>query len=74
MKRKDLIKTIEKMDCVLICHGGKHDWYQNPDSRICQPVPRHREINESLARPALLQKRTAYAGSGVDESISLVLE
>ena len=50
MKRKDSIKSIEKMGCVLIRHGGKYDWYQNPDTRVSQPVPRHREINENLAK------------------------
>ncbi len=38
------------MGCVLIRHGGKHDWYQNPNTRISQPVPRHREINDNLAK------------------------
>ena len=50
MKRKDLIKKLEKTGCVLIRHGGKHDWYQNPVTRMSQPVPRHREIKENLAR------------------------
>ena len=30
MKRVDLIKSITKIGCVLIRHGGKHDWYRNP--------------------------------------------
>ena len=50
MKRKDLISTIEKQGSVFIRHGGKHDWYQNPKTGACQPVPRHKEINEYLAR------------------------
>jgi predicted RNA binding protein YcfA (HicA-like mRNA interferase family) len=50
MKRIDLIKTIEAFGCTLVRHGGKHDWYHNPASGISQPVPRHREINERLAR------------------------
>ncbi|MCJ7813010.1 type II toxin-antitoxin system HicA family toxin [bacterium] len=50
MKRIDLIKTLEKMGCVLIRHGGKHDWYQNPDTKMSQPIPRHQEIKESLAK------------------------
>ncbi len=50
MKRKDLIKELEKMGCILIRHGGKHDWYHNPETNISQPVPRHREINEYLSR------------------------
>jgi hypothetical protein len=33
-----------------IRHGGKHDWYQNPKSKVCQPIPRHKEINEYLAK------------------------
>ncbi|MBN1943531.1 MAG: type II toxin-antitoxin system HicA family toxin [Phycisphaerae bacterium] len=53
MKRRDLIKQIEDMGCVLLRHGGKHDWYQNPETHACQPVPRHREIHEHLARHIL---------------------
>ena len=41
MKRKDLIRELERMGCILIRHGGKHDWYQNPRTRTAQPVPRH---------------------------------
>ncbi len=50
MKRRDLIKKIEKTGCMFIRHGGKHDWYQNPITKACQPIPRHREINEILAK------------------------
>lgn len=50
MKRIDLIKTLEESGCVLIRHGAKHDWYRNPDTGVSQPVPRHREIKEHLAR------------------------
>jgi len=50
MKRIDLIKQIEKMGCVLVRRGGRHDWYQNPVTKAYQPIPRHREIKESLAK------------------------
>ena len=50
MKRKDLIKQIESMGCSLVRHGAKHDWYINPETKKSQPVPRHNEINENLAR------------------------
>lgn len=50
MKRVDLIKTIEGLGCVFVRHGGKHDWYRNPLTGMSQPVPRHREIKEGLAR------------------------
>ena len=50
MKRVDLIKTIEASGCVLVRHGGRHDWYRNPVTGVSQPVPRHREVKEPLAR------------------------
>jgi mRNA interferase HicA len=53
MKRVDLIREIEKMGCILIRHGGRHDWYHNPRSGASQPIPRHREINEHLARSVI---------------------
>ena len=39
MKRGDLIREIEKMGCVLIRHGRRHDWYQNTKTGECQPIP-----------------------------------
>ena len=53
MKHRDLIKKIEDSGCVFIRHGGKHDWYQNPVTKVAQPVTRHREIKEHLARHSL---------------------
>ena len=50
MKRRDLVRKIEEQGAVLLRHGGKHDWYQNPQTKVCQPVPRHTEINEHLAK------------------------
>ena len=44
MKRIDFIKKLSKAGCVLIRHGGKHDWYQNINTKMSQPVPGHREI------------------------------
>lgn len=53
MKRKDLIREIENIGCNFIRHGGKHDWYQNPKTKVSQPIPRHTEINENLAKHIL---------------------
>jgi predicted RNA binding protein YcfA (HicA-like mRNA interferase family) len=50
MKRRDLIKRLEEMGCILVRHGGKHDWYTNHETNQSQPVPRHKEINENLAK------------------------
>ena len=53
MRRVELVRRIEAAGCVLIRHGGKHDWYQNPKTKICQAVPRHTELNEYLAKSIL---------------------
>ncbi|MCD6219192.1 type II toxin-antitoxin system HicA family toxin [Candidatus Calescamantes bacterium] len=53
MKRSELIKKIEEIGCIFIRHGSRHDWYQNPKTKVCQPVPRHKEINDTLAKHIL---------------------
>lgn len=53
MKRVALIKRIKEAGCVLVRHGAKHDWYRNPGTGFSQPVPRHREIRDRLARHIL---------------------
>lgn len=50
MKRRDLIRKLEEMGCTLVRHGGNHDWYTNPATKQSQPVPRHNEIHEQLAK------------------------
>jgi len=44
---------LEQLGCVLLRHGSKHDWYQNPKTKVTQPIPRHREIKEHLAKRIL---------------------
>jgi len=53
MKRTDLIRKLDKLGCTLVRHGGKHDWYRNPTNGVSQPVPRHKEVNEVLAKHIL---------------------
>ena len=36
---------------MLVRDGGSHDWYTNPTTKKSQPVPRHNEIHEGLAKP-----------------------
>ena len=50
MKRRDLIKQLEKIGCVFVRHGGSHDWDSNPKTNLSQPIPRHNQINENLAK------------------------
>jgi mRNA interferase HicA len=53
MKRSELIRKLTDLGCIMIRHGGKHDWFQNPDTGMYQPVPRHSDINEHLAKQIL---------------------
>jgi len=50
MKKKELIKKITAVGCVLMRHGNRHDLYRNPKTSKKQPVPRHVEIDEDLAK------------------------
>jgi mRNA interferase HicA len=53
----DLIKILQILGCELVRHSGKHDWYENKATGICQPIPRHNEINEHLAK-SIIKKLT----------------
>ncbi len=50
MKRKELIKEISSAGCILDRHGKRHDLYKNPNTGKKQPVPRHNEIDDHLAK------------------------
>ena len=53
MKRRDLRRFITKQGGVLLRSGGGHDAYLNPKTGSKQPIPRHSEIDEHLARHIL---------------------
>ena len=50
MKRTDLIRHLHVQGCELLREGANHSIYVNPAARKSSSVPRHREINEFLAR------------------------
>jgi mRNA interferase HicA len=50
MKRSFLIRDLIGSGCVLNRHGAKHDIYLNPATGQKQPVPRHSEIDDTLAK------------------------
>jgi predicted RNA binding protein YcfA (HicA-like mRNA interferase family) len=50
MKRKDLLNQRSDAGCVLYRHGSRHDVYVNPNNGKRQPVPRHPEIEDALAK------------------------
>jgi mRNA interferase HicA len=53
MKRKELIKKLTTIGCIIVRHGSNHDLYKNPATGKKQPIPRHNEIDENLARHIL---------------------
>jgi mRNA interferase HicA len=51
MKRRELIRHLERFGCVLLREGAKHSRYVNlADPRRTSTVPRHTEIDDLLAR------------------------
>lgn len=50
MKRSELVRQLVAAGCVLYRHGAKHDIYLNPANGKKQPVPRHTEIENQLAK------------------------
>lgn len=50
MKRGDLIRQLVSTGCILDRHGSRHDIYLNPSTGQKQPIPRHAEIDDTLAK------------------------
>jgi mRNA interferase HicA len=50
VKRADRVRHLEAHGCALLREGGKHSVYVNRAARKSTTVPRHREVNEFLAR------------------------
>lgn len=50
MKRRDLLRYLKVNGCQLLREGKKHSVHYNPGTGMTSTVPRHREINEFLAR------------------------
>ena len=59
MKRRDLIRHIERFGCVLVREGAKHTRYVNvANPRRTSTVPRHTEIKDLLAQAICRQPGT----------------
>ena len=50
MKRRDLIRHLEKHGVRLLREGGRHSVHVNPRRGRTTTVPRHNELNDHLAR------------------------
>ncbi len=48
MKRKELIRHLEKCKCDFLREGSNHTVYVNRKENKVSTVPRHREINDHL--------------------------
>ena len=50
MKRKEFVRYLETQGCYLLRHGSNHDIFVNPKNGNKQPVPRHSEVDDQLAK------------------------
>jgi len=48
MKRQAFIRELETAGCEFVRHGERHDLYRNTSNGQQAPIPRHREIADSL--------------------------
>ena len=55
MKRRDLEKGLQELGWYFERHGGSHDLRSNGNES--EPLPRHNEINEYLAKKILKKAR-----------------
>jgi mRNA interferase HicA len=60
MKRSELIRFLVGQGCYLKRHGKRHDIYANPATGRQAPVPRHKQIKESLVK--LIEKQLVLEG------------
>ncbi|MBE0416125.1 MAG: type II toxin-antitoxin system HicA family toxin [Dehalococcoidia bacterium] len=50
MKRRELLRHLERNGCKLLREGTRHTVYYNPSNRKTSTVPRHAELVDVLAR------------------------
>jgi hypothetical protein len=56
VKRSELIRQLEARGCVLLRHGARHDWYQNPKTQACNLFP-------GIAKSKIIWLATFYGNS-----------
>ena len=59
MKKRELERSLKSLGWRLLREGGNHEIWTN--GKETEPVPRHREISEFLARK-ILRKAQTYPG------------
>ena len=78
MKRRELVRKLEAMGCVLVRHGARHDWYTNPKTKNrgtptsiapCGRRPRNGTAS-SRKRRGLFRQANVGVGPSEDEGHS----
>ena len=50
MKRSELLKHLRTEGCEFIREGARHSWWGNPAQNKRSSIPRHREVDDDLAK------------------------
>ncbi len=50
MKRKELLQYLRSQGCDPLREGSRHSWRHNSSMNKRSAIPRHSEINDSLAK------------------------
>jgi mRNA interferase HicA len=67
MKRRAFIRELEAAGCEFVRHGRRHDLYRNPATGRQAPVPRHREIADSLCE--VIRKQLGLGGADASAEV-----
>jgi mRNA interferase HicA len=59
VKRQELESALRALGWHFLKHGGNHDLWAHPQRSRKLAVPRHKEVNEYLARSLLRQAEMA---------------
>jgi hypothetical protein len=63
MKRVDLVRRVEEEGAAFVRHGSSHDMYRNVITGVIEMIPRHREIDEMLARKIIRRLSSPQSSS-----------
>ena len=66
MKRQAFIRELEQAGCEFSRHGRRHDLYRNPANGRQAPIPRHREVAETLC--GVIRKQLGLGDGGANEA------
>ncbi len=66
MKRQALIRELTRSGCEFARNGRRHDVYRNPANGRQAPVPRHREVADTLCE--VIRKQLGIGDAGVNDA------